>query len=61
MGRNVNETAIFKGMLHNIYGKQILNMDLVIKCTLVGAKIIPGDSSPLSPSPTSVSKRAEAT
>lgn len=44
----LTETAIFKGMLHNIYGKQILNMDIAAKCSLIGAKIIPGDLSPLS-------------
>lgn len=44
----LTETAIFKGMLRNIYGKQILNTDVVTKCSLIGAKIIPGDSSPLS-------------
>lgn len=42
----LTETAIFKGMLHNIYGKQILNMDIVSKCGLVGVKIIPGDLVP---------------
>lgn len=42
----LTETAIFKGMLHNIYGKQILNTAIVSKCSLVGVKIKPGDLVP---------------
>lgn len=57
----LTEKAIFKGMLQNIYGKQIfktLSMDIITKCSLIEAKI-PGDLSPLSVSNPSVFKTAK--
>lgn len=57
----LTETAIFRGKLHNIYGKQILNMDIVSKCSLVGVKIMPGDLVPSISEIISGSKSAETT